>query len=260
MDDKLKEKEIWGKTFSSFESSIRNAIRQVWMYSKPRRDAVKRSRIKFNGKTFERCEICKKTFAPRQKEFFVKKDGTLSKKAVSCLTVHHITTIPSVFHPDFMKYMFCTHLENPADGYLVLCRDCHNKEHSKGDDKDNALRCVQMAVAMQKRMSGLKEKWFNDGIGQVFQIRCGINTGMVNVGSFGSETRKDFTAFGMHVNLASRLEGACDPGGILVSHSTWALVKDNFQFQTKGEIDVKGFSRPVLAYNLVLPEDINVDC
>jgi class 3 adenylate cyclase len=130
----------------------------------------------------------------------------------------------------------------------------------KGDDKDNALRCVQMAVAMQKRMSGLKEKWFNDGIGQVFQIRCGINTGMVNVGSFGSETRKDFTAFGMHVNLASRLEGACDPGGILVSHSTWALVKDNFQFQTKGEIDVKGFSRPVLAYNLVLPEDINVDC
>jgi len=60
----------------------------------------------------------------------------------------------------------------------------------------------------------------------------------------------------MHVNLASRLESACDPGGILVSHSTWALVKDDFQFETGGEISVKGFSHPVLAHNLVLQVDM----
>ncbi len=122
----------------------------------------------------------------------------------------------------------------------------------KGNDKDNALRCAQMAVAMQRKMLELKEKWFNEGIAQPLRIRCGINTGIVNVGSFGSKTRKDFTAFGMHVNLASRLEGACAPGGILVSHATWALVKDAFQFETGGEITVKGFSHPVLAHNLVL--------
>ncbi len=122
----------------------------------------------------------------------------------------------------------------------------------KGNDKDNALHCAQMAVSMQRKMSELKEKWFNEGIAQPLQIRCGINTGMVNVGGFGSKNRKDYTAFGMHVNLASRLEGACAPGGILVSHSTWALVKDAFQFETGGEITVKGFSRPVLGHNLVL--------
>ena len=126
----------------------------------------------------------------------------------------------------------------------------------KGNDRDNALRCAKMAVAMQRKMLELKEKWFNEGIAQALRIRCGINTGMVNVGGFGSKTRKDFTAFGMHVNLASRLESACDPGGILVSHSTWALVKDDFQFETGGEISVKGFFHPVLAHNLVLQVDM----
>ena len=124
----------------------------------------------------------------------------------------------------------------------------------KRKDPDNALRCVQMAVAMQKRMRELKEKWYNEGMAQALRIRCGINTGMVNVGGFGSKNRKDYTAFGMHVNLASRLEGICDPEGILVSHATWALVKEDFQFESRGEVKVKGFSHAVLAHSLVLQE------
>ena len=91
---------------------------------------------------------------------------------------------------------------------------------------------------------------------QTLRIRCGINTGMVNVGGFGSKNRKDYTAFGMYVNLASRLEGVCDPGGILVSHLTWALVKGDFQFEARGEVTIKGFSHPVLAHNLVLEEEV----
>ena len=127
----------------------------------------------------------------------------------------------------------------------------------KKADGDNALRGVQMAVAMQRRMRELKEKWYNEGMAQTLQIRCGINTGMVNVGGFGSKNRKDYTAFGMHVNLASRLESICDPGGILVSHSTWALVKEEFEFETKGDVSIKGFSQPVLAHNLVLAEEMS---
>ena len=99
----------------------------------------------------------------------------------------------------------------------------------KRADRDNALRCVQMAVTMQWRMRELNEKWYNEGMSQTLQIRCGINTGMVNVGGFESKNRKDYTAFGMHVNLASRLEGICDPGGILVSHATWWTICLNFR-------------------------------
>jgi len=54
----------------------------------------------------------------------------------------------------------------------------------KRGDQDNAMRGVRMAVVMQRKMSELKEKWFNEGIAQALRIRCGINTGMVNVQQF----------------------------------------------------------------------------
>jgi class 3 adenylate cyclase len=68
------------------------------------------------------------------------------------------------------------------------------------------------------------------------------------VGGFGSEDRKEYTAMGMQVNLAARLESTCELGGVLISHPTWALIKDEISCATQGEIEVKGFSRPVRAY------------
>ena len=57
---------------------------------------------------------------------------------------------------------------------------------------------------------------------------------------------------GMQVNLASRLETACPAGGILISHSTWALVKDEIDCVPRGNIRVKGFMRSVKVYEIVL--------
>ncbi len=82
------------------------------------------------------------------------------------------------------------------------------------------------------------------------QIRCGINTGMATVGSFGSGQRSEYSAMGMQVNLASRLETACKPGAILISHSTWALINDQIDCRSKESIEVKGFSRPVKVYEV----------
>jgi class 3 adenylate cyclase len=121
----------------------------------------------------------------------------------------------------------------------------------KTDDRDHALGCVKMAIAMQRKMSGLQQKWFAEGVEQPLQIRCGISTGMATVGGFGSEDRKEYTAMGMQVNLAARLESACAPGGILISHPTWALVKDDIACELRGELEVKGVSRPVRAYAVI---------
>jgi class 3 adenylate cyclase len=123
------------------------------------------------------------------------------------------------------------------------------------DDKDHALRCVRMARKMQRKMVELRQKWFNEGVEQPLRIRCGINTGMATVGSFGSRHRSEYSAMGMQVNLASRLETACRPGGILISHSTWALVNDQIATRPHGLIEVKGFSRPIRAYEVCLGDD-----
>ncbi|RLC23974.1 MAG: hypothetical protein DRH93_05795 [Deltaproteobacteria bacterium] len=52
----------------------------------------------------------------------------------------------------------------------------------KTNDKNHALRCLKMAIDMQAKMKELNRKWFDDGIDEILQIRCGINTGMATVG------------------------------------------------------------------------------
>jgi class 3 adenylate cyclase len=68
------------------------------------------------------------------------------------------------------------------------------------------------------------------------------------LGGFGPEDRQEYTAMGVQVNLAARLESTCELGGVLISHPTWALIKDEINCETQGKIEVKGFSRPVRAY------------
>jgi len=73
---------------------------------------------------------------------------------------------------------------------------------------------------------------------------------MATVGGYGSSDRKEYTAMGMQVNLAARLESACKPGRILISHTTWALVQEEFSCTPLGKIEVKGYHRPVSVYEV----------
>jgi class 3 adenylate cyclase len=118
------------------------------------------------------------------------------------------------------------------------------------NDQDHAVRCVKMAIDMQNKMKVLNERWFERGVDEVLQIRCGINTGMVTVGGYGSSERKEYTAMGMQTNIAARLEQSCEPGGILISHTTWALVKNEVTCTGKGKINVKGLQKPIRAYSV----------
>jgi class 3 adenylate cyclase len=124
---------------------------------------------------------------------------------------------------------------------------------SKGELND-ALSCVNMAVEMQERMKILREKWWNQGIQFPFEIRCGIHTGMANVGNYGSEGFMEYSAIGLNTNLASRLEQVCEPGEIYLSHSTWALVKDEISCEEVGTIEVKGFHYPIQTYRVLLSD------
>jgi class 3 adenylate cyclase len=117
------------------------------------------------------------------------------------------------------------------------------------DDRDQAHRAVQMAVEMNERVAELDDSWRKFGVSRPLRIRIGVNTGLANVGSFGSQRRMDYTAIGRQVNLAARLETSCEPGNVLISHSTYALVNDKIPCVPKGEIHVKGIHHPVKVYS-----------
>ena len=121
---------------------------------------------------------------------------------------------------------------------------------SKGPQED-AKQCIQMALEMQDLMTQLSDYWSkNYSLKKELKIRIGINTGFCTVGNFGSLDRIDYTAIGSTVNLASRLESMSDPGSILVSEDTHALVNNFFSFENPKEVKVKGFLRSIKCYKL----------
>lgn len=117
--------------------------------------------------------------------------------------------------------------------------------------KQDAEAAVSMAIAMRKHMKVLRQQWRSKGITRPLEIRMGLSTGYCTVGNFGANTRMDYTIIGREVNLASRLENAAEAGEILIPHETYSLVKDLIMCRDKGQINVKGFSRPVQIYQIV---------
>lgn len=83
-----------------------------------------------------------------------------------------------------------------------------------------------------------------------FAMRVGLSTGLVVVGHVGSNLIYEYTAMGDSVNLASRLQSAARPMTILAAESTYRFVSTVFDFVPLGEIQVKGKTGPVKAYEV----------
>lgn len=114
--------------------------------------------------------------------------------------------------------------------------------------REDARACVEMAIAMQRRLAVLNEAWRRRGIERPLRARIGINTGYCNVGNFGSTDRMDYTIIGAESNLAARLEGIAEPGGIVLSYETYALVQDQVTAVELPPITLKGIAREVIPY------------
>ena len=133
-----------------------------------------------------------------------------------------------------------------GDAMLIFFGDPETK-----GEKEDAIACVSMAIEMRKRMQYLRAQWENQGISNPLEIRIGINTGYCNVGNFGSENRLDYTIIGGEVNLASRLESNAKTGEILVSHETFAFIKEDITCEKKEEINVKGIAHKIQTYQVI---------
>jgi len=115
-------------------------------------------------------------------------------------------------------------------------------------EREDAVEAVNMAIAMQHAMTELQALWRDSGPGKTLGMRIGINTGFCDVGNFGSELLTDYAITGPEVNLASQLEQAADPGGILLSGETYALVRGEIEVDQCMDITAKGIANPVTAY------------
>jgi predicted ATPase len=84
-----------------------------------------------------------------------------------------------------------------------------------------------------------------------FNIRAGLNSGLVMVGNVGSDLRYEYTALGDAMNVASRMQTAAQPGTIVITEMTRRLTGDTFELEDLGEIDIKGKSEPVHAFRVL---------
>ncbi len=121
---------------------------------------------------------------------------------------------------------------------------------SEGAQKD-AVKCVKMAIAMQSRIKELRSQPPFTSLSQILQVRIGISSGTCTVGNFGCPNRMDYTIIGNDVNLASRLEPLAEPNGILISESTYELVKNDINCTPNGEMRVKGFEQPIKTFKAI---------
>jgi class 3 adenylate cyclase/tetratricopeptide (TPR) repeat protein len=116
--------------------------------------------------------------------------------------------------------------------------------------EDHAQRAVHAALAIRTALEGYQAQLQREqGVG--FQVRQGLNTGLVVVGSIGNDLRMDYTAVGDTTNVAARLQQAADGGRILVSEATHRLVGDYFHVRPLGNLSLKGKAEPVSAWEVI---------
>ena len=128
-----------------------------------------------------------------------------------------------------------------GDGLMILFNDplpC----------PDPCERAVKMAVQMRDRVIDLAAKWRK--LGHDLGFGVGIAHGFATLGRISSQGRFDYTAIGRVVNLAARLCGEAKTGQILIDGKVHSAVETLIEFESVGELTLKGFHRPVAAFDV----------
>jgi len=111
------------------------------------------------------------------------------------------------------------------------------------------MRAVRLGCALREEMVGLTELWRKRGYDLDFG--AGIALGFATCGEIGFEGRSDYAAVGAVTNLASRLADETTGGQILIAQRLFAEVEDDVEVEPTGEFTLKGFPRPVSAFNVL---------
>ncbi|QIE56929.1 GAF domain-containing protein [Pikeienuella piscinae] len=132
-----------------------------------------------------------------------------------------------------------------GDGIMAIFNDPLPCDDPAGD----ALR---LALAMRARMESLCAQWRR--LGHRLGFGVGVSFGYATMGMVGSEGRRQYTASGTVVNLASRLCDRAEDGEILLSPRAAAALEAEFALEPHGEVTLKGLHEPVPVRRVAVPD------
>ncbi len=92
--------------------------------------------------------------------------------------------------------------------------------------------------------------------GEPLAVRVGLHTGPVVVSALGGEGRGETLALGDTPNVAARVQGAAEPGSVLITEATQRLVPGMFVVEECGAKTLKGLSEPMVLYRVVQPSGV----
>ena len=115
--------------------------------------------------------------------------------------------------------------------------------------EDAPQRAMRMAVAIRSRVGQLAEGWRRKGYD--IELGIGIAQGHATLGRIGFEGRSDYAAIGSVTNLAARLCAEATAGQILISQRVHSATEDMVTADAVGELTLRGFSRPMPAFNVI---------
>jgi len=120
--------------------------------------------------------------------------------------------------------------------------------------EDAPQRALRSAMSIHREISRYNEKVKKEkGDLPNIQMRVGIHTGPVVVGTLGNDLRVEFKAVGDTVNLAARMEQLAEPGTTYVTEDTFKLTEGYFRFEALGEKEIKGKEKSLKVYQVIAP-------
>ena len=120
--------------------------------------------------------------------------------------------------------------------------------------EDAPQRALRSSLAIHRAIAKFSNQLKQENkISRPLEMRIGIHTGPVVVGTLGNDLRVEFKAVGDTVNLASRMETLAEPGTTLVTVDTFKLTEGLFRFESLGEKAIKGKQESVRVYQVIGP-------
>lgn len=129
-----------------------------------------------------------------------------------------------------------------GDGIMVFFNDPIPCE-------DHTQRAVRMAIEMRSGAEGLRAHWQKRGYD--LDLGIGLACSYATLGNIGFEGRMDYGAIGNVTNLASRLCDEAKGGQILTNQKTLSKIDHLVEIEPLAELQLKGFARPVTAFNII---------